>query len=525
MKRPGRKSLALLACLAVLVIALGGRILASSLRKLFHSSAFEQMVSGRSAIIASSSDENPDGETPSTSTRTLNSSKVSHARSNASTQPSASPSSSILPNSKSSNEVAGFNNASGSRNPSALTAPSPGPGGTLPTGGSSAGLADTSSSKGLQRLGFDFSGNRLLLNIQCDFDWDNCPVVNAWVDGIKKNTQKMVEQIYAGKLPDLSGNPSSNASMEVPICNRNAGETSTNHLGQSCGKSTCSISQTGSQTPTLDMSSCERERAWARGELIQDIQNALTSVLHEFTVDQLVYIGDRCMSIQVDPDFSYDVTNYNAVNDRWTTVNGSRHIACDISGDTPFDPAQESEAQNGIYENDRRIPVQAGCQLNAGLNALGAAIASMSTCEVFSRADIQWNNKGMPAVNGSIGGSISSAIDRCKQDPSTSCLSSSYGRNIEQGWANSSSANPVSINLTCVQGAPGCTCNDISFCGSGSALSRVELFTLNSAVQSLRTASQAMDAAEALMSKTQAQSLGLELGTPRGGSCISQSRF
>jgi hypothetical protein len=354
------------------------------------------------------------------------------------------------------------------------------------------------------RLGIDTSGDRAKLSILCSATND-CPFADEMIAALKKDVQTWVEKSYKGQQPDLNGGVDSSASIQVPICDRNgsfsAAETGTNHLGDRCGESVCKFHQQGGAE--IDPLSCESERAWARGELIKEVKSALDQIVRELTVNRVLFVGPRCDGMARDPQYASVVQSYNQLNTDSASAKDGQPYTCDVS---PDEAIENPEAQTGFYTNDRRISVQSGCYLNTVHSALWGSWAQQASCEVFARAELAWANHSLPQISSAISGAVSQAKASCGKSGDAYCLNQSYRTKIEKILdAPNRVANAKSdFTLSCPVSAKDCKCPDLLSCGSGSPYSRVELYSIRRAIESMDIAKKNLEILESLKSETKA---------------------
>ncbi len=229
--------------------------------------------------------------------------------------------------------------------------------------------------------------------------------------------------------------------FQLPVCNLmnskfgSGAERTTNHLTQTCGASQCRWSCTKTQAGVIDCGvsdpkTCNKERAWVRGALVQLVWKKAQEVKNEVKQTKVLNLSSGCEAASNDPTLSAVSARVATGVERYMEVNAGRAPSCDISieqGGVNAATALENEPETE----------QAACYLAAARKMLARFQFDIAVCEVFSRAEKTWllergNFDQIPMLVGNLAAADSTCQGK-KGDLTQfeSCLNAQYSQRIE----------------------------------------------------------------------------------------------
>jgi hypothetical protein len=296
-----------------------------------------------------------------------------------------------------------------------------------------------------------------VVNYRCDGPTSRLceELIPDFVKGVEDRVKSHLDSAYAGKhqkiaVFDLKEDPhEAGMTFQTPSCNLSKGESKTNRLGQSCGAKHCEFHKpNGAVCPICykpkcpfskllatkaarltQTGGCQYERAWKRGALMQEVLVAQKHVLDQVKRDRFLIIGPGCNSGLKDPEFGKICRTLNGLVAQWTEANdGKSKISCDVS---PVGKLEE-ETPEVLDEEDRRVPKQRACYLNAALTQIQMSVAEAAVCEIFDRAEARWLSNTRPRVDNVVPNTFETAMNTCKdRQDYADCVRREYEAAIE----------------------------------------------------------------------------------------------
>lgn len=255
-------------------------------------------------------------------------------------------------------------------------------------------------------------------------------VVPPLVELIRTMVGDHIKAMYDGKQINLLATSAqdryrADVQMNVPVCNLATGEVTQNQKngagqpGESCGKNcqyACKQDATTKQVSCdLDMASCEAQRAWVRGALVELVRFKLAEVAGELEVKHALNVSARCAVPPEEQGAKTVLSDLSGALADWATLNKGKPASCGLS-DVSDDEVPGAQGQGPVAAtDDKKGPEQAACFLGMARTSLEKVAGGIAVCEVFYRADTAWAGGESQVFDQLIPVAASKAQDQCKE--------------------------------------------------------------------------------------------------------------